>query len=149
MRIFTRIFISIIFFINFISIFSWGGDLIMQNRGIDLVSRLHLDATAKIVIEPLSFNENKNDKMIEINNEKEINLILNALRDIEEKTLIDSLCNYKMTFYNSENQKIIELEFKYDLDYPAAWFFRNRNVNPYEDYFVDRELVNLLNSKLK
>ena len=149
MRILTRIVFFSIFFINFICFFSWGGELIMQNRGIDLVSSLHLDATAKIVIEPLSVNENKTDKMIEINNEKEINLVLNALRDIKEKTLIDSLCNYKMIFYNGQNEKISELEFQYYLEYPTACFFRNRNVSPYEDYVVEGGLVNFLNSKLK
>lgn len=149
MRMLTRIVFPIIFFINFICIFSWGEDLIMQNRGVDLVPSLQLDVTTKIIIEPLSLNKNKSVKIIEINNKNEINSVLNALRDIKEKTLIDSLCNYKMIFYNGENEKISELEFQYYLEYPHSCFFRNRNLDPYEDYFVDKELVNLLNSKLK
>ena len=143
----TRIFLLIMIFLNPIFSLCWGKDLIVQNSGINLVSRLHLELTKKISIESINLNKH-NDKIV-IDNVKDIQSIFYELENIKEKTLMDTLCNYKMIFYNINNEKICELEFNYDFSYPQGCFFRNRNVEPYEDYYFRGTLPDILNSKLK
>ena len=140
-------FLLIMIFLNPIFNLCWGKGSAVQNSDINFVSRLHLESTTKIIIEPI--NLNKRSDTVVIDDVKEIQLILHELENIKEKTLIDTWCNYKVIFYKIDNTRISELELNYDFNYPHVCFLRNRNVQPYEDYYLKGKLPDILNAKLK
>lgn len=130
--------ISLLFYNN---IYAVGGK--MQNT-VDLALEFKLENSTKIIIQTLEKIKYKPFKKITITDKNTLNSIINELKKVKESGGIDTWCEYKIEFHNSD-AIILELEF-YGRPELSFLRYRSKQDNISKDYLVSKELYYLLSS---